>query len=319
MDKKKELVSIIIPAYNAEKYIDDAIRSIIQQTYKYLEIYIINDGSTDQTEEKCVEWAQKDKRINVYTIENSGAPIARNNGIKKAKGKYIYFFDADDILMPNAIEILVKLIESTAADISIGNYVNQCGNKSEYEKAFQSLVKNDELFDINDKRVYQFPPLPGNKLYKNEIIQKNGIRFGDVKIGQDLNFYLKYLLHTKKVAYTKEIVFRYRIVEGSISRTYSKKIFEIVKSFADVEEYYNKYKSDIYRKQVSRIQLIHYFAQMNKYRKFDSIEDKNDVIEFFENAEKNISYEKKNWGYKDWIRYILYKMMCIFRPVLSRI
>src|SRR5690625_1048731 len=102
------LVSIIIPVYNKEEYLEDCLESVINQSYEKIEIIIINDGSTDGSESIIKKWKNKDNRIKYMSQNNQGVAIARNNGIKVSKGDYIYFIDADDYLSLNAIETLYK-------------------------------------------------------------------------------------------------------------------------------------------------------------------------------------------------------------------
>src|SRR5690554_2682260 len=101
-------VSIIIPVYNKAPYLDSCISSVINQTYKNLEIIIIDDGSTDNSLEICENYRKKDERIQLISQENQGVSVARNKGIQKASGEWIYFLDADDYLELDAFEILVK-------------------------------------------------------------------------------------------------------------------------------------------------------------------------------------------------------------------
>jgi len=120
MDKnliEKPKVSVIIPVYNTEKYLREALDSIVNQTLKEIEIITINDGSTDSSLDILNEYAQKDNRIIVYSQENKGQAIARNLGIEKSKGRYVYFFDSDDILLPTALEETYNKCEKDNLDL----------------------------------------------------------------------------------------------------------------------------------------------------------------------------------------------------------
>ena len=98
------LVSIVIPIYKSEKYLDECIRSIVEQSYRNLEIWLVDDGSPDACPRICDEWAQKDSRIHVIHKKNAGSGMARNTGMENATGEYICFFDSDDYLLPDAKE-----------------------------------------------------------------------------------------------------------------------------------------------------------------------------------------------------------------------
>ena len=102
MEEKK--VSIIVPVYNVEKYLEECVESLLKQTYRNLEILLVDDGSPDHCPQMCDDWARRDSRIRVIHKQNAGSGLARNTGMKNASGEYICFFDSDDYLMPNAIE-----------------------------------------------------------------------------------------------------------------------------------------------------------------------------------------------------------------------
>ena len=116
--KKQDLISIVVPIYNVEKYLEKCINSIIIQTYKNIEIILVNDGSTDSSGKICDIYLKKDKRIKVIHKKNGGLSDARNVGIENAKGKYIAFIDSDDFIDSDFIEILYNLIIEYNADVS---------------------------------------------------------------------------------------------------------------------------------------------------------------------------------------------------------
>ena len=115
--KTEKLISVIIPVYDMEKYISQCLTSVINQSYKNLEIIVVNDGSKDRSSEIAKEYAQKDKRVRVYDYENAGVSVARNRGLELAKGEYISFVDSDDWLHPEFYKILADALETNNADI----------------------------------------------------------------------------------------------------------------------------------------------------------------------------------------------------------
>lgn len=125
MEKKEEvrgkkimkLVSVVIPVYNVEEYLDDCIKSVITQTYKDLEIILVDDGSTDLSPQICEQYAMRDNRIKVIHQQNKGISVARNVGMTYATGSYIYFLDSDDYIMTNAIRIMYDTIEKENSEI----------------------------------------------------------------------------------------------------------------------------------------------------------------------------------------------------------
>ena len=115
----KELISIVVPVYNVEKYLDKCVKSIINQTYDYLQIILVDDGSKDNSGKLCDLWEQRDRRIITKHKDNGGLSDARNYGVKFAEGKYVMFVDSDDIISEYIVEYLMKLIYETNSDISI--------------------------------------------------------------------------------------------------------------------------------------------------------------------------------------------------------
>ena len=137
----KDICSVVVPIYNAEKTLDRCLSSIVTQTYKNLEIILINDGSTDKSLEICKNWQEKDKRIRIICKDNGGVSSARNMGLISSLGEYISFVDSDDTIEKNMIEVLVSNMLKYNADLSIVNY--------------KKIIKGKEYFDnaSNDKKI----------------------------------------------------------------------------------------------------------------------------------------------------------------------
>ena len=138
-------VSIIIPVYNAKKYLANTLDSVIKQTYKNLEIILVNDGSTDNSKDICESYAKIDKRIKVINKENGGVSSARNYGLALAKGEYISFVDSDDFLFENMIETLVNDIQNTNAEIAVCGYWHV--TEEEYRK-IRKTATNEKFVNV---------------------------------------------------------------------------------------------------------------------------------------------------------------------------
>ena len=261
------MISIIVPVYNCEKTISALIQSIKKQTYIDFEVILVNDGSTDNTEYEAIKEINNDCRFFIVNQENSGAPIARNNGLIKAKGEYIYLCDADDVLAPQCLEKLFNTIIREQSDIAIARYSRFEKNIEESYNHKELPIKAEEL--SVEYRAYFHDPIPGTKLYKKDIIDKYNIRFADVKIAQDLNFYLKYINCTNKISDIEDIVYYYRITAGSISRTYKlENLLDVKKSFYDVLNFMKTNEIcpnyDVKRKYLEYVKMINYVGQLRK-------------------------------------------------------
>ena len=195
------LISIIIPIYNNEEFIPRCLDSVINQTYKQIEIVIINDGSTDESLNIINKYKKIDTRIKVIDKKNEGVSVARNIGIDNSTGEYITFVDADDWLELDAIEKLYKEINEKKVDIVRGNYYinNSISDNTNVSKMYELsniVIKKEE---IKDKKVLEYFLLAEKPianlvmllLIRREIIEKNNIRFDtNLYMMEDVYFYL---------------------------------------------------------------------------------------------------------------------------------
>lgn len=170
---KNDLISIIIPVYKVEKYLEKCIESVLKQTYTNLQIILVDDGSPDNCGKICDEYAKKDSRIEVIHKVNGGLSYARNVGISKAKGRYIGFVDSDDYIKEDMYEILLNLIKEYDADVSICNLYDVIDGK-EYirnkENGIQEYSRLDILKEVLlDKNIQNYA---WNKLYKKELFDE---------------------------------------------------------------------------------------------------------------------------------------------------
>lgn len=210
------LVSIIIPVYNAEKFIEQMIRSVMVQTYRNLEILIVDDGSTDSSPEICKGLQQNDSRISIITQINQGPSVARNNGIDNAHGKYVLFFDADDYIEPQMVTMLVESAEKNSVDLVIcGVYLEvvRNGKVQVYKKSEPSAiirpnkaVKTYYIRTMLHNSIYTL----WNKLYKLDIIKQFTIQFDPkVNFGEDLIFNLDYIYNSQSLSILSKCYYHY--------------------------------------------------------------------------------------------------------------
>ena len=214
----EELISIIVPVYNVEKYLNKCIDSIINQTYRNLEIILVDDGSPDNCGKICDEYAKKDKRIKVIHKKNGGVSSARNKGIENASGYWISFVDADDWIEKDYIKILVNNKED--ADIVLCGY-NRV-NKNKIEKVNgngEKLIYNSKEYLIKTLNPQTGIGFINMKLIKKKCIER--IRFDEnLKVGEDAFFNIQISPNIKKAVFIKKAVYNYRINNDSVVKKY---------------------------------------------------------------------------------------------------
>ena len=189
------MISVIVPVYNVEPYLEKCLDSIIGQTYKDLDILVIDDGSTDHSDEICDKYAEKDKRIKVFHTENRGLSAARNLGLENAKGEYIGLVDSDDWIEQDMFEALLSKIEETAADVAeCGSFVDY-PEKSIKRTAIQQVVQSEESIEalLHGRISTQV----WNKLYNRSCFEN--VRFPDGRSFEDIATTHKIINH-KSVA-----------------------------------------------------------------------------------------------------------------------
>ena len=226
-----QMVSIIVPVYNSEKYLTECLKSLLNQTYKNLDIIVINDGSKDRSEEIMESFARRDTRIRVFKNKNHGVSYSRNLGIEKSLGRYISFVDSDDIVSSDFIEVLVDALEKSDAEISA---VGVCKKKKYYGDIFSN--GNLTIHKGNDVINQLFIGYEGflcNKLYKKEIFEKYSLKLNEkISICEDLLFNIEYLLNCNCAAFYRGEKYFYRQIGTSASHQLSNyKWFDILKSY----------------------------------------------------------------------------------------
>lgn len=213
-----DLISVVIPVYNVEKYLKEALESIIYQEYKNLEIIIINDGSTDTSLEIVKKYMIKDKRIKLIDQKNKGQSKARNRGIEVATGDYIYFFDSDDILAEQALYECYKKIKNSDLDLVVFDG-ETFGEKETPKKLVHTGLVENEVYKgylLLKKECYQVSPC--RKFIKTSVLKNNNLKFYNGIIHEDELFAPLLYLNSTKVGYIKKIFFYRRVRVGSIMR-----------------------------------------------------------------------------------------------------
>lgn len=225
-------ISIVVPVYNAEKYIIRTLNSILDQSYKNIEIIVVNDGSTDRSEELCRDASCANSKIQYFKIPNGGPSNARNFGISKATGEYIGFCDSDDVIHCNMYETLVSALEQSNADIAL------CDIYSERDKQNFGFPWNDgTVFEESQIQNVLMAAMIGNRsdndqavpvwgsvvrcLFKKSIIEESKVRFPtDIYFAEDLVFTLNYLLYSKRAVICSQPFYHYTCNEDSLMNSF---------------------------------------------------------------------------------------------------
>ena len=275
------LVSIIIPIYNSEKFLERCVMSCIKQTYQNIEIILVNDGSTDSSPVICDKLSELYEQVVVLHRENGGVSRARNDGMNIAKGEYITFVDSDDYVSPVYIEKLVRLIKLNNVQLAI------CGYTSKKEELVCSANYNESIRYIKAEHIYnhmlnneRYEGYLWNKLFVRKIIVENKMLFPeDVLVWEDMYFVLCYLKSIYQVVEYDEKLYFYRVEgQGVTSQITIKKMESMVKVcklFVDLENSKEKLYYIAARKLLIR-QLIQYLKGTLR----ECIEDKHIVREY---------------------------------------
>lgn len=223
------LISIIVPVYNMEKYLEKCVDSILKQTYQNLEIILVNDGSKDSSGLMCDEYADKDQRIKVIHQKNAGLSAARNIGINTATGNYLSFVDSDDWIDPQTYEVLVENIKkSSIAEPDMVRF-----NAFRGKDIMNPLPFNGAYEGVRLEKEIVNPTLGPDKLggmfimgvvwiflYKRSFIQEHNLRFKIVKRFEDRLFTIATFLRTKSILFVDDSLYHYRLVSDSMSNAY---------------------------------------------------------------------------------------------------
>lgn len=206
-----DLISVVIPVYNVENCLDKCVESIVNQTYRNLEIILVDDGSSDKCPSMCDEWAKKDSRIKVIHKENGGVSSARNAGLKLVGGKYVSFVDSDDYLEYSAYEIMYNAVIKDDFDICVCNF--KClddNNLISYRHCGDNVFYGEQILKTFFEGDYYNQYSVCNKMYKSCIIKANNIMFEVMnKYGEDFQFNYKFFKHVEKLISVKDCLYIY--------------------------------------------------------------------------------------------------------------
>jgi len=238
------MISVVIPVYNVSVYLDECINSVVNQTYREIEIILVDDGSTDDSGKKCDCYAKQDSRIRVVHKTNGGLSSARNAGIEIAQGENIVFIDSDDVVSEDMIEFFHSEIKK---DDSIGMVT--CLLENFYENGSKNSILRKYQKGIYSSKDYaklillqKVDNAACAKMYKRSII--GDIRFTEGIVNEDIIFNLQLTLKPFNVLYTEQPFYKYRIRSGSITTKISPRRFEFVTNAILIKEMFTSVYGD---------------------------------------------------------------------------
>ncbi len=317
------MISVIVPVYNVEAYLDRCVESIVKQTYRDLEIILVDDGSKDHSPQMCDEWGKKDIRIKVIHKKNGGLSDARNTGLANAKGEYVGFIDSDDLIHPQMYELLYQEIISHQADVVECGY-QKFSNDHEIPKEFQVVRDAIELTPehalaelILERKIHQ---TTWNKLYRMNLLAN--IPFPVGKICED-EFWTYQIIGraVKVVQFSSPLYFYYQRAE-SIIHTYSLKRLFGIDAFQERLKYVTEHFPSLYQiANKSYLSSCLYHSQMLYL--FPQVDTDGSARESlhkrFQDGDVSSMLSISNWKYKIWYRLFLYfpTFTCKIRNLLK--
>ena len=277
------VISVIIPVFNVEDYLSDCINSIINQSFKNIEIICVDDGSSDRSLEILQKFEKIDSRVKVITQKNQGLGATRNNALKKANGDYIYFIDSDDFIDITTLEKLFKNAVSNDSDIVLFKYqvydANRNFNKNGVEFRIDKIFKNIDYskftfkaFDVK-KHVLNSAFSACLKLYKKDFLDKfDDMFFTENIYFEDVLFHTKVMLRASKISFVNESLYFYRFNDNSIinSTAFESDIFKVIDMVEDFlinEGYFNDFEYEFLNFKISQILLYIIQSKSENYFK----------------------------------------------------
>lgn len=297
-------VSVIVPTYNSGKYIKACLDSICGQTYRALEIIVIDDGSMDSTVSIIKTYTARDERIVPYYNENHGVSYSRNFGLEHCSGEYVTFIDSDDIVAPDFIEQMVSNLEDSKADIAVIGVAKSNSFKPElFTNGTVSVYKEVEVLE----QVFgKFEGFVCNKLYKKSLLQTKSVHLEqNIAVCEDLLFNVSYLLNCGRAVYNSGQKYFYRQIESSASnRLDNPKWFDAMKAYQQIFEQIKDYPD------VCKIAAFQYsmFLCAAKYR-IRFVEDKDNIWK----REIDVEYYKmhhfwKKFSFKQQLKLLIFSI-----------
>lgn len=269
---QNKMVSVILPVFNAERFLPQCLDSILRQTYQEWELIAVDDGSKDRSLEILKSYEKRDYRIHIISKKNEGVSIARNVALSQVRGEYIYFVDSDDIVMQDALSILIRTLESNNATFVKSDFlpINEHGKqlfinkKQGIRRRYEGKIIDSEMFY---SKILMDEFFLWTCLFRRDIIEKNKIRFiPHCRLMEDAAFIVEYLLHSSRNVYKDACVYGYRKYEGTaseVNKDYSGDLEMIQQSLSTAKE--RKTLNILLYKRINKIQQGYRTGLINKF------------------------------------------------------
>lgn len=309
-----EKISVIVPIYKVERYLNRCIKSIVNQTYSNLEIILVDDGSPDRCGFICDKWMATDKRIKVIHKKNGGLSSARNKGIELSTGKYIMFIDSDDYIKNNMVEVLYNNLIETDADISICDFIRCRKNKRHYNNYTNKrfVIDDNKKYKMLERNEYNVVSVvQWNKLFKKEIFKN--IKYPVGKIHEDEAVIAQEFYNAKRISYILKPLYYYRMRDDSIMHQVSVKRFDAVYGFDKRIDFYSKKNLNEHILPTKCLEIDFLMRYLYKLKKNNLYKGDKIVIENKKKANrlarellfKKVSFDNK----KKYFKFIFFKQL----------
>ncbi|RAP47500.1 MAG: glycosyltransferase [Methanosphaera sp. rholeuAM6] len=268
-------VSVVIPVYNVEEYLEDCLKSVINQTLSDIEIICVNDGSTDNSLEILNKYSHKDGRIKIISQENQGHAVATNIGMSHAKGKYLFLMDSDDIIKYNTLELTYNKAEECNVDFVLFKAINYDHQSKEYyetksysmDEVYEKV--KDNIFNYRDVEdlLFTISVTPWSKLYNRRFIRDNNIIFPEGLIFDDNIFFWEVLFNAEKVVFLNEFLFTRRYYSTSSTNNGDLRFLDSIKINELIWETFEKYNQfETHKKTLYNSRVLSLYTRFTKIK-----------------------------------------------------
>lgn len=313
-------VSVVIPVYNVESYLEDCLKSVLHQTLTDIEIICVNDGSTDKSLSILEKYAKKDKRLTVINQENAGHAVATNIGMTYATGEYLFLMDSDDIIEFNALELTYKKAKECDVDFVIFKAINYNNSEGKYYETKSYTMKEvynqvkDEVFSYEDVKdlIFTMSVTPWSKLYNRKFLLENNIIFPEGLIFDDNIFFWEVLFNAKRIVFLNEFLFIRRFYSTSSTNNGDLRFLDSIEINNLIWKTFRKYNHFDYHKK-----YLYNSKILSLYNRYTKIKEEYKDIFFHEMQEAYMMILNDDTLFNDFLENVTDNNKKLFFQVLS--